>query len=920
MARQRSKTQTTPGLESHSSAESVPPECAETHCSTAADQSAEHAKSLASAKSCVESPGRPDSPSSSVQPGSMSVIVDEDEVAASPGKQPQPVPKHATAGSNPAPAPHADGPQQQQSQRSAKRKVSAAASSLSPQQAGQGAACSKDGINMRGDIDQDKMKLIGRPLFLILEKQGRHPAEIAAIAKAYEFAYRAHDGQVRKSDEPYIIHPVEVASLLAELNADVPTICAGLMHDVLEDCEVAAQQMEEQFGSDITKIVEGVTKLGKFSFSSKEERQAENFRKLIVAIAEDVRVVLVKLADRLHNMRTLDYMRCEKQKEIAQETLEIYAPLANRFGLGRMKWELEDLSLKYLHPDEYHQVEEMVAHSRSERQEIIHEIVERLRSELANRTIQAEIIGRPKHLFGIWKKMKNQSKSFEELYDVLAIRVIIESYEDKNYCELASDPDTQKCYEVMGLVHSLFRPIPGRFKDYIAMPKGNSYQSLHTAVMGPHGKPVEIQIRTRRMHYVAEYGIAAHWRYKESGDSVIADTKVDRKLAWLRQLVEWQKDLKDAREYMDTVKMDLFADEVFVFSPAGDVFDLPSNATTIDFAYQIHTEVGNHCTGARVNDRIVPLTTTLHNGDIVEIITSKNAHPRMDWLNIAKTHSAKSRIRQWFKKHHREEHIQQGRQMLENEFGKANFEDLLYSDKFKEVGRRLNIQDPNDILAAVGYGDLSVAQVVNRIREQEQHERRKEPALPSAASAPPESKKQSNVGSLSGLLHHLAQCCSPVPGEEILGVVTRGSGIAVHRSDCSNLLRVEKDRQMELTWGKEGQSKYPAYLLVECIDRVGIAGDILKKISDNNINLSDLRVETHTQKKTATIHLIIEVNDINQLQHMSRSIGQIADVLRVQRQNYRKRAATIKGSRANVAELPAASPPSRKKSNAKSNE
>jgi len=631
-------------------------------------------------------------------------------------------------------------------------------------------------------------------------------------------------------------------------------------------------------------------------------------------------VVLVKLADRLHNMRTLDYMRETKQKEIAQETLEIYAPLANRFGLGRMKWELEDLSLKYLHADEFQQIEQLVNDGANDRDELIVSIVDKLRVELGNRSVEAEVFGRPKHLFGIWKKMKAQNKAFEELYDVLAIRIIIESNQDKNYCELASDPDTQKCYELMGLVHSLFRPIPGRFKDYIAMPKANSYQSLHTAVMAPNGRPVEIQIRTRRMHHVAEYGIAAHWRYKESGDSTIADSKVDRKLAWLRQLVEWQKDLKDAREYLDTVKMDLFADEVFVFSPRGDVYDLPLGATPIDFAYQIHTEVGNHCTGARINDRIVPLSATLRNGDILEIITSKNAHPRMDWLNIAKTHSAKSRIRQWFKKHHRDEHIQQGRQMLELEFGRANFEDLINSEKFREVGKRLNISEPNDILAAVGYGDLSVAQVVNRIREQEQSERRNQSTLPTGL--PPDApKKQSNVSSLSGLLHHLAQCCSPVPGEDIIGVVTRGSGIAVHRSDCSNLLRVEKDRQLELAWGKEEVSRYPAYLIVECIDRVGIAGDILKKISDNSINLSDLRVETHVQKKTATIHLILEVNDITQLQHISRCIGQIADVLRVQRQNHRKRS-TGKTTKENVAELPksSSSSQSRRKSNAKSSE
>ncbi len=731
------------------------------------------------------------------------------------------------------------------------------------------------------------MEEIGKPLTAALERSGKTADEIRKIRKAYEFAFKSHDGQVRKSDEPYIIHPVEVSICLANLNADVDTICAGLLHDVIEDCDVKGEELEGRFGADVRKIVEGVTKLGKFSFSSKEERQAENFRRLIIAIAEDIRVVLVKMADRLHNMKTLDYMKQSKQLEIAQETLEIYAPLANRFGLGQMKWELEDLSLKYLHPEEHANVEELVASGRQERESFVNEIVQKLQAELVSKGLRAETSGRPKHLFGIWKKLKKQGKSFEELYDVFAVRVIIDGPEDKNYCELGSDPDTQKCYFVMGLVHQLFRPIPGRFKDYIAMPKPNGYQSLHTAVMGPNGRPVEIQIRTRRMHHVAEYGIAAHWRYKESG-SVVVDSKIDRKLAWLRQLVEWQKDLQDAREYMNTVKMDLFGDEVFVFSPRGDVFDLPKGSTPIDFAYRVHTEVGHHVTGARVNDRMVPLATPLRNGDIVEIITTKTAHPRMDWLNIAVTHGAKARIRQWFKKHHREEHIQQGRSMLEAELGKGNFDELLKSERFKDVAKKLNISDPDDILAALGYGDLSVAQIVNRLREQEIQERassRKEaPAVPEPAN-----RTNRNVSSLSGLMHNLAQCCSPVPGEHIAGVVTRGSGITVHRTDCANLFKVEKERQMELTWSDGEQGKYPAYLVIECIDRVGIAGDVLKKISDNKINLSDLRVETHPHKKTATIHLIIEVCNIAQLQHVTTSIGQISDVIHVQRQNHRKK-------------------------------
>lgn len=731
-------------------------------------------------------------------------------------------------------------------------------------------------------------ELIGKPLFDILEKQGRPKEDLDLAHKAYDFAYKAHDGQMRKSEDPYIIHPVEVACILADINCDIETICSCLLHDTIEDCNVKPKEIEDLFGVHVRRIVEGVTKLGKFSFSSKEERQAENFRKLLVAMSEDVRVVLVKLADRLHNMRTMEHMAPHKQAEKAKETLEIYAPLANRFGLGRMKWELEDLGLRYLHPSEYDEIAKLVEDSREEREDQLKEVVDKLRGDLDNRGIQCDILGRPKHFFGIWKKMRTQQKEFQELYDVLAVRVIIDSNPDKNFCELEADPDTQKCYEVMGTVHSIFRPIPGRFKDYIAMPKFNSYQSLHTAVIGPNGKPVEIQIRTRRMHHIAEYGIAAHWAYKEAGEAVKADESSDKKLAWLRQLVEWQQDLKDASEYIEEVKMDLFADEVFVFSPRGDVMDLPTGSCPIDFAYRIHTDIGHRCVGARINDRIVPLNTVMKNGDIVEIITSKNGQPKMDWLNFAKTHGAKNRIRQWFKKHHREEHIQQGKQMLEAELGKGNLDEFLKSDKLKEVGRRLNISDPQDILAAVGYGDLSITQVVNRLREVDQQEKatKKGLALPIPSQIP---EKQSNISSLGGLLHHLAKCCQPVPGEEIVGVVTRGSGIAVHRSDCTQLSRVEDERRMAVDWSIERNTHYPAGLQVDCLDRVGIAGDILKKVSDHKVNLRDLRVETHRDKKMATIFLLLDVLDIEQLARVSQAISQISDVIRVHRRDHRKR-------------------------------
>lgn len=725
-----------------------------------------------------------------------------------------------------------------------------------------------------------------KPLIELLEKQGRNPADVKTVQKAYDFAHEAHDGQLRKSNDPYIIHPVGVAEILAKLESDVPTLCSALLHDVLEDCDVTNVQMEEAFGKDIVTIVEGVTKLGKFSFSSKEERQAENFRKLIVAIAEDFRVVLVKMADRLHNMRTLSHMLPHKQVEISKETLEIYAPLANRFGLGEMKWELEDLALKYVHQDEFQRLQKLVIDTREEREELIQEVISNLEEEIKHKGINANISGRPKHLFGIWLKMKKQAKTFEELYDVLGIRIIIDSTGDKNFCEIGKDPDTQRCYEVMGIVHALFTPIPGRFKDYIAMPKFNNYQSLHTAVIGPKGKPVEIQIRTKRMDHVAVYGIAAHWRYKEGG-SDNADNTTDKKLAWLRQLVDWRQDLADAQEYMEEVKIDLFSDQVFVFSPRGDVIDLPTGSTPIDFAYRIHTAVGHKCAGAKINDRIMPLNTVLKNGDIVEIITTKVLQPKMDWLNFAKTHGAKSKIRQWFKKHHREEHIAQGRQMLEAELGKQSLDEFLKTDeRIKDVGKKLNIKNPDDMLAAVGYGDITVAQIAHKLRE---YEKQKEIEKKGYMLPTPQEVKPRDVGGLGGLLHHLAKCCQPVPGEEIAGVVTRGSGIAVHRIDCPNLLKADEGRRMSVDWSQERSTSYPACLKVECLDRVGIAGDILKKVSDNKVNLKDLRVETKKDKKSAIIMLILEVNHIEQLTQVSRAISQISDVLRVIRKDHRKR-------------------------------
>ncbi|HEY9766765.1 MAG TPA: bifunctional (p)ppGpp synthetase/guanosine-3',5'-bis(diphosphate) 3'-pyrophosphohydrolase, partial [Chroococcales cyanobacterium] len=520
------------------------------------------------------------------------------------------------------------------------------------------------------------------------------------VQRAYDFGKNKHEGQFRASEEPYFIHPYEVALLLTQLEADGATIAAGLLHDVLEDTEVTAKEMEKLFGNEVLLLVEGVTKLGKLSFSSKEERQAENFRRMFLAMAKDIRVILIKLCDRLHNMRTLKHLAPKKQHDIAKETLEIFAPLAHRLGIGKIKWELEDWSLRYLNPDEYYRVSQLVAEKREERERYIDEIVDKIREELENIGVKATVYGRPKHFYSIWSKMMQQRKDFQDLFDITAIRVVVDS--------------VRGCYEVLGTVHAIWRPIPGRFKDYVAMPKPNLYQSLHTAIIGPGGKPVEVQIRTEEMHRIAEYGIAAHWRYKDGGSF----NQADRKLNWLRQLLDFQNDLKDADEYLNTVKEDLFADEVFVFSPRGDVIDLPHDATPIDFAYRIHTDVGHRCIGARINGRIAQLDTPLHNGDIVEILTAKNSHPSLDWLGFAVTSGAKNRIRQWYKKERREENIVHGKEALERELGRNGLETLIKGEKLALIATKLSKPSVDELLAAIGYGELTVTAVVNRIKSE----------------------------------------------------------------------------------------------------------------------------------------------------------------------------------------------------------
>ncbi|NJL00138.1 MAG: bifunctional (p)ppGpp synthetase/guanosine-3',5'-bis(diphosphate) 3'-pyrophosphohydrolase [Spirulinaceae cyanobacterium SM2_1_0] len=707
------------------------------------------------------------------------------------------------------------------------------------------------------------------------------------ICRAFQFAYELHQGQYRKSGEPYIAHPVAVASLLRDLGGDSTTIAAGFLHDVVEDTHVSPEQIEAEFGVEVRCLVEGVTKLSSFNFSSKTERQAENFRRMFLAMAKDIRVIIVKLADRLHNMRTLEHLLPEKQQHIAQETREIFAPLANRLGIGRFKWELEDLSFKYLEPDAYRKIQTLVAERRSDREERIEQVLETLRQRLRELGINVwELKGRPKHLYSIYQKMQRQQKEFHEIYDIAAVRIINDSKDS--------------CYRALAVVHDVFKPIPGRFKDYIGLPKPNRYQSLHTTVVGSTGRPLEVQIRTLEMHRIAEYGIAAHWKYKETGgSSAINLSSEDEKFTWLRQLLEWQNDLKDAQEYYENLRENLFDDDIYVFTPQGDVMSLARGATPVDFAYRIHTEVGNHMKGARVNERWSVLDAPLHNGDIVEILTSKNSHPSLDWLNFAVTPSARNRIRQWYKRSHRDENVTRGRDLLEKEVGRSGFDTLLKSEPMQVVAERCNYQTVDDLLAALGYGEVTLNAVVNRLREAIRAlqpietvetasylEREGEALALPARSTPSTSSSNAPIVGVEGLMHFLAGCCNPVPGEPIVGVVTRGRGISIHRQGCNNLDHTMGDRLIPVGWNPVAETgratSYRVNIRVEVIDRVGIMKDILAKLSDQNINVCRAEVTTNTGKP-ALINLGIEIRDRNQLERTFNQIRQMSDVLSLRR-------------------------------------
>jgi len=704
------------------------------------------------------------------------------------------------------------------------------------------------------------------------------------ISDAFTFAHRLHAGQKRASGEPYILHPVAVATILKDLGSVPEVIAAGLLHDVIEDTAVTPEELETRFGKEVRDLVEGVTKLSKFNFDSKTERLAENFRRMFLAMAQDIRVIIVKLADRLHNMRTLEHLPPHKQQAIARETMEIFAPLANRLGIGQIKWELEDLAFKYLDPQAYRATQALVADTRAQREDHIRQVVDTLSRKLEENGFQNfEIKGRPKHLYGIYKKMERQGKQYSEIYDVLAVRVIVNT--------------KPECYLVMAIAHDCFRPIPGRVKDYIGLPKANRYQSLHTAVISSGGQPIEIQIRTWEMHRVAEYGIAAHWKYKESNSQSVTVTSTDEKFTWLRQLVEWQKELKDPQEYLDSVKEDLFDNEVYVFSPKGDVYCLPRGATPVDFAYRVHTEVGNHCAGALVNGVMVPLSRQLKNGDMVNIITQNHAHPSLDWMNFVVTNTARHRIRQWYKKARREENLLHGRALLEKEFGRSGLDNLLKSDAVQKVAERCNYHTVEDLVAAIGYGEMSLNTVVSRIREnvpalKEIKQAHLKPEATEIKSAPARAKhSKSPIIGVEGLLYTIAGCCNPLPDEPIVGVVTLGShrGISIHRQDCPNLESIPGERLLPVRWNTQNESEsqdrpiaHTVDIRVEAIDRVGVFKDILTKLADSKINVRQAHVKTR-EGSSAMIYLSIDIHDRQQFERTCQQIKRISDIISVTR-------------------------------------
>ncbi len=706
-------------------------------------------------------------------------------------------------------------------------------------------------------------------------KQLNSSYDISEIIQAYYFAEDAHKGQFRRSGERYFIHPIHVSLILAELELDETSIISGLLHDVIEDTEYTYQDIADRFGEAVADIVDGVTKLGQITFDSIEERQAENLRKMFMAMAKDIRVILIKLADRLHNMRTLKFMSEEKKREKAQETIDIYAPIAHRLGISKIKWELEDLSLLYIDPVMYHDLISKVNKKRVEREFLIENVIEKISIELNNTEVAFEIYGRPKHFYSIYKKMKFQNKHFDEIFDLTAIRVMVDTVKD--------------CYGALGIVHTLWKPIPGRFKDYIAMPKPNMYQSLHTTVIGDNGEPFEIQIRTHEMHKIAEYGIAAHWKYKEG----VTHDDLGEKLSWIRQMMEWERDMENPSEFMESLKLDVFNNQVYVFTPRGKVIELPDGATPVDFAYKIHSAVGNSCVGAKIDGRIVPLNYTLNNGNIIEIMTSKNSSgPSRDWLKFVQSTQARNKIKQYFKKEKRTENIETGKDILERELKRQNLnvKKMLVPNILDPLLRRLSCLSLDDLHAAIGYGGVGTHQVVPKLKERYQElykkdiEEQKEVVIDHTRTYKSNKSDGVRVKGIDDVLVRFAKCCTPVPGDEIIGFITRGRGVTIHRSDCTNFEsnKETKERFIEVQWIENEVSTYVSEVLIVSVDRKGLLSEMTGVISEQGLQVKGLSAKV-SDDGIATINVTVEISDIKQLNRLINRFKQLPNIIQVRR-------------------------------------
>jgi GTP pyrophosphokinase len=688
-------------------------------------------------------------------------------------------------------------------------------------------------------------------------------ADLDALRKAYVFSAKVHQGQVRLSGEPYLTHPMEVAAILVELKMDVPSIVTGLLHDTIEDTLTTPEELRALFGEEVADLVDGVTKIGKITFRTSEERQAENFRKMLLAMARDIRVILVKLADRLHNMRTLEFQPESRRRKIAQETLDIYAPLANRLGISWLKSELEDLSFRYLHPETFRDLASKVAKRRKERQKYVEDVKKSIQEKLHEQGIVGDVSGRSKHLYSIFLKMERQGIDFDQVYDLIAFRIIVESI--------------RECYAVLGIIHSTWKPIPGRFKDYIAMPKANMYQSLHTTVIGPFGERMEVQIRSPEMHSVAEEGIAAHWKYKEKGSVVTG--RDDKRFGWLRQLLEWQQELKDSREFMDTVKVDLFPEEVYVFTPRGEVKELPKGSTPVDFAYSVHTDVGHHCVGAKINGKLVPLKTPLHNGDIVEVSTSPNQTPSKDWLKFVRTSKARNKIKQWVKTEQREKSIELGKELLEKELRKYGFSlsRALGSEAGGEAVEELGYHSTEDLLAGLGYGKVPLGQIIHRLVPAEKL--KAETPKPGRLGQVLEKirKKPSSAIKIHGvedIMVRYAKCCNPLPGDPVIGFITRGRGVTVHTADCPHSLDGDPERRIEVEWDMKKKSTRPAKIRVSCVDQKGMLASITGAITNCEANIISANVHSTPDRKGINTFEV----DVQNLDHLNRVINALLKV------------------------------------------